>query len=202
MKRRDILRVLGLGLASVPSGLHAGPRSKCKEDGTPAQFLPKNAPDSRANENDIKKYPKCPYCGMDRQQFHHSRMLILYTNEVPDAVCSLHCAAISLAINIDAEPKGLWVADSAPNDETKPLVDALSAVYLIGGSMPGVMTMRSKIAFGSEAAARAAQAAQGGETGDFNKALEAAYLDMARDVARIRKNREERRNRAKAGTRG
>ena len=27
---------------------------------------------------DIQKYPSCKYCGMDRQKFAHSRMLIDY----------------------------------------------------------------------------------------------------------------------------
>jgi nitrous oxide reductase accessory protein NosL len=157
--------------------------------------VPKNAPDARPQENDIAKFPKCPYCGMDRKQFHHSRMLIHYANDVPDAVCSLHCAAISLSINIDADPKGIWVADNASAEETKPLVDISKATFVIGGSAKGVMTMRSKVAYGSEAAAKAAQAAQGGETGDFDQALLAAYADMAKDVARIRQNRKDRRNR-------
>ena len=29
---------------------------------------------------DIQKYPDCKYCGMDRQKFAHSRMLIDYSD--------------------------------------------------------------------------------------------------------------------------
>ena len=36
----------------------------------------------------------------------------------------------------------------------------------------------------------------GGTVGDFNEALKQSYLDMAADVAMIRKNREERRRKA------
>ena len=42
-------------------------------------------------------------------------------------------------------------------------------------------------------AAKASQAANGGELTDFDGALLAAYTDMSADVTRIRKNRAERR---------
>ena len=207
MKRRDALKLVLASAGAVPLALAAaagsapGPAT-CEGDGTPAQFVPKNAPDARPQENDLAKFPRCPYCGMDRKQFHHSRLLIHYANGVPDGVCSLHCAAISLSLNIDAEPKSVWVGDNAAEAEVKPLGEADKATFLIGGSAPGVMSARSKVAYGSEAAAKAAQAALGGEMGGFDQALLAAYTDMAKDVARIRKNREERRSRMKASPKG
>jgi copper chaperone NosL len=207
MRRRDALKLVFASAGAVPLALSSGagwasPTAKCEGDGTPAQFVPKNGPDAKPQENDLAKFPRCPYCGMDRKQFHHSRMLIHYADGVPDGVCSIHCAAISLSINIDAEPKSVWVGDNATGAETKPLVEADKASFLIGGSAPGVMSARSKVAYGSEAAAKAAQAAQGGEIGSFDQALLAAYTDMAKDVARIRKNREERRSRMKAAPKG
>jgi len=207
MKRRDALKLVLASAGTVPLALAAAAGSapgpaKCEGDGTPAQFVPKNVPDPKPQENDLAKFPRCPYCGMDRKQFHHSRMLIHYANGVPDGVCSLHCAAISLSINVDAEPKSVWVGDNASDAEVKPLAEADKATFLIGGSAPGVMSARSKVAYGSEAAAKVAQAAQGGEIGGFDQALLAAYTDMAKDVARIRKNREERRSRMKASPKG
>lgn len=201
MNRRDLLSLaLATAAASAASAAPvSAPAARCETDGTPAQFTPKAAPDPRPEENDLAKFPRCPYCGMDRKAFHHSRMLIRYSSNVPDAVCSLHCAAISLSINVDAEPAAIWVADNATDAGPRPLVDAQKASFLVGGSAPGVMSARSKVAYGSGVAAKAAQAAQGGEVADFDQALAAAYGDMARDVARIRKMREERRSRAKAG---
>jgi copper chaperone NosL len=202
--RREVVTLALAGLAAplstiaVAQSLPAAARSAT--DGTPAQFLPRNAPDSAPQDDDNAKYPRCPYCGMDRRQYHHSRMLIHYANDVPDAVCSIHCAAISLSLNIDAEPKAIWVADNATAGEPKPLLNVDRAVFLIGGSVPGVMTLRSKVAYGSAAAAEAARAAQGGAVGDFNAALLAAYTDMSADVARIRRNREARRQRAAGST--
>ncbi len=195
MIRRDLLK-LSVAAAGLGAALPARGAAHCETDGTPAQFVPKSAPDPKAFENDIAKYPKCPYCGMDRRQFHHSRMLVHYGDDLADGVCSLHCAAISLAINIDRDPKAVWVGDNAAAAEVKSLVEVEKASFLIGSSIPGVMTAYSKVAYGDRNAALAAQKAHGGELADFDAALLAAYTDMAKDVARIRKNRAERRKRA------
>jgi len=195
MRRRD---VLGLALAGTgvfaTTAAHAQQPS-CPTDGTPIQFIPKRPADASAAQDDIAKYASCPYCGMNRRQFHHSRMLVQYADDLPDPTCSLHCAAISLSINIDRGPKAIFVADTTANTEVKPLIEVEKATFLVGSTLPGVMTKRSKVAYGSEAAAKAAQAAHGGELMDFDKALLAAYTDMAQDVAMIRKNRDERRKR-------
>jgi copper chaperone NosL len=191
MKRRDLLKLslATVGLAAVP----ARAAESCSGDGTPAQFAPKKAADPKPLENDIEKFPKCPYCGMDRKMFHHSRMLVHFSDDLADGTCSLHCAAISLSLNVDREPKGIYVGDNAAAGEIKPLVEVGKATFLIGSSIKGVMTKRSKVAYGSTEAAKASQAVNGGELDDFDKALLAAYSDMAQDVSMIRKMREERR---------
>lgn len=193
MDRREALKytlVASAGLAVVTQKAQA---AVCEGDGTPMQFIPKKPADPQAHIDDIAKYPKCPYCGMDRKQYHHSRMLIQYSDDLADGTCSLHCAAISLSLNVDREPKALWVGDNAVAGEIKPLVDVDKAFFLVGSKLPGVMTANSKVAYSSEEAAKAAQAANGGEIVKFDQALLAAYTDMAKDVARIRKMRAERR---------
>lgn len=195
MNRREALKLsllAGAGIAAT-STAHA---AQCEGDGTPMQFVPKTAPDPKANENDIAKYAKCPYCGMDRNKFHHSRMLIQYSDDLADGTCSIHCAAISLSLNVDRDPKALWVGDNAAPGEVKPLVEVDKAWFLVGSKIPGVMTANSKVAYGGEDAAKAAQAAQGGEIVRFDQALLAAYTDMSKDVSRIRRNRAERRRKA------
>jgi len=197
MKRRDTFNI---AFAAAAAGSLASTavqaQQACPADGTPAQFVPKKPADPKPHVNDIEKYSKCPYCGMDRKQNHHTRVLIHYSDDLPDGVCSLHCAAISLSINIDREPKAIWVADNAATTEIKPLVEADQAAFLVGSKIQGVMSARSKMAYGNSDAARVAQAANGGELAGFDKALLAAYTDMAQDVSMIRKNREERRKRA------
>lgn len=193
MKRRDLLKIslAAAGFAAMP----ARASESCPGDGTPAQFIPKKPPDPKPLENDIEKFQKCPYCGMDRKQYHHSRALVHYSDDLADGTCSLHCAAVSLSLNVDREPKGIYVADNAPDTNLKPLIEADKATFLIGSQIKGVMTKRSKVAYGSEESAKSSQAANGGELANFDQALLAVYTDMSQDVAQIRKNREERRRR-------
>jgi len=192
MDRRSALK-LSLLAATACATTRAQAHADCPDDGTPRQFIPKKPADPQANVGDIEKYPKCPYCGMDRRQFHHSRMLVQYSDDLADGTCSLHCAAISLSLNVDREPKVIWVGDNAAAGDVKPLVEVDKATFLVGSKLPGVMTANSKVAYGSEDAAKAAQAANGGELVKFDQALLVAYTDMAKDVSRIRKMRAERR---------
>ena len=78
-------------------------------------------------------------------------MLVVYDDGTEVGVCSLHCAAIDLAINIDKTPKTIYVGDF----NTKKLIDAEQAFWVIGGNKPGVMTKRAKWAFEKKADAEA-----------------------------------------------
>lgn len=200
MKRRSFVELAAIGSAGVmvtacaqnPSASQAAAGNT---DGTPNQFIPKKPADSNPLQNELVKYAKCPYCGMDRTQYSATRMLIQYSDNLVDGTCSIHCTALSLGLNIDRQPKAIWVGDNASAAEVKPLVDVDQAAFLVGSSLKGVMTKRSKIAYSQLAAAQASQKANGGEIVDFDKALLAAYTDMSNDVSMIRKNREERRKR-------
>ena len=57
------------------------------------QFIPKTAPESNPLDNELTKHPKCPYCGMDRTKWHHSRHLVQYDDGLVDGTCSIHCLA-------------------------------------------------------------------------------------------------------------
>lgn len=196
MKRRDLLKLsLAAGAALAAAPTHAACPDK-PTDGTPAQFLPKKAPDPKPEENDIEKYPKCPYCGMDRRYNHQSRMLIHYGNDLPDPLCSIHCAVISLAINLSLDPKAIYVGDNAVETDPRPLVEVGKATFLVGSDLPGVMTWNSKVAYGSQEAAAAARKIHGGELMDFQQTLKVSFTDLADDLDRMRKGREERRRRA------
>ena len=107
MNRRKMLGVvaasgitIGVAAACSTSATSKGQKA-VKTDGTPMQFFPKNGPDPEPQVNDIEKYPKCPYCGMDRKMWNHSRHLIHYGDDMVDPTCSIHCAAISLSLNLD-----------------------------------------------------------------------------------------------------
>lgn len=195
MNRRELLKLAIAGPSVLAAAAAGAAEQGCPTDGTPAQFIPKKPADPRPTENDLGKYPKCPYCGMDRREYHHARHLVHYADDLADGVCSLHCAALSLALNIDRDPKAIYGADYGASADPRPLVKVDKAVYLIGGSLKGVMTKRPKFAFADRAAAEAARDRHGGELGDFQAALTASYLDMSEDVKMIRRARAERRRR-------
>lgn len=136
-------------------------------------------------QEDIAKHAECPYCGMDRQKFAHSRVLVTYDDGIEMGFCSLRCAAVDMANNIDNAPAKIQVGDY----NSKALIDAEKAFWVIGGSKMGVMSKRAKWAFNSKADAEAFIAENGGELADFEKAMEATYADMYKDNRMIREKR-------------
>ena len=136
-------------------------------------------------QEDIQKNKSCKYCGMDREKFAYTRMLIEYDDGAAVATCSLHCTAVDLAQNIDKTPKSIKVADSA----SKSLIDAEKAIWVIGGSKSGVMTKRAKWAFEKKDDADKFIKENGGTIATFDEAMKAAYEDMYQDTRMIREKR-------------
>jgi nitrous oxide reductase accessory protein NosL len=127
----------------------------------------------------------CMYCGMDLAKFAHSRMTIAYDDGSAIETCSLHCAAVDLAINIDKTPASISVGDM----DTREAIDAETASWVIGGSKMGVMTANAKWAFLTGDAADSFVGKFGGRRATFDEAVEQAYLDMYRDTKTIREKR-------------
>jgi copper chaperone NosL len=138
-----------------------------------------------ALENDVKEIPACKYCGMNRTMFAHSRMLIEYSDGSKVGLCSLHCAAVDLALNLDKTPVSIQVGDY----DRKELIDAENAFWVIGGSKTGVMTKNAKWAFGEKTDAEKFRSANGGRLATFDEALQASYEDLGRDTRMIREKR-------------
>ncbi len=136
-------------------------------------------------QDDIKEHPSCKYCGMDREKLAHSRMYIEYDDGTIVGTCSLHCAAIDLAINIDKTPKAIWVGDY----NTKKLIDAEKAFWVVGGSKMGVMTKRAKWAFEKKEDAEKFIKENGGNLSTFDEVMTAGYEDMYQDTKMIREKR-------------
>jgi len=136
-------------------------------------------------QDDIAQFPSCKFCGMDRAKFAHSRVLLDYDNGTAEGTCSIHCAAVDLAINIDKTPKTIWVGDF----NTKNLIDAEKAVWVIGGGKMGVMTRNAKWAFENEEDAQKFITANGGQIADFDQVMKAVYEDMYADTKMIRERR-------------
>ncbi|WP_417806902.1 nitrous oxide reductase accessory protein NosL [Thioclava sp.] len=198
MKRRDFLITTSTGMLLAASQSATAemtmPQSPIEwtDDNGLTRFL---KTDTDPLTNELEKYPRCPYCGMMRQMFSHTRHLIVYEDDAVDGTCSLHCAAISLALNMDRVPKTIYAGDAGAEGKVKPLADTASMTYVIDPGKPGTMTAVSKSAYADKAQAEAA-AGPDAKLVDFDTALIDAYNGMAQDTIRIRKRRAERRARA------
>jgi nitrous oxide reductase accessory protein NosL len=138
-----------------------------------------------ALSNDVKEMPACKYCGMSRETFAHNRMLIEYEDSSTVATCSLHCASVDLALNLDKAPQAILVADY----NTKELINVETATWVIGGKKPGVMTRNAKWAFAKKEDGEKFSLENGGRIAGFDETLEAAYKDLANDTKMIREKR-------------
>ena len=138
-----------------------------------------------AEQTDVQKSPSCKYCGMDRAKFAHSRMLVTYDDGTTLGTCSIHCLATDLAVNIDKTPVSIEVGDY----NSKELIDAEKAFWVIDGSKPGVMTKQAKWAFATKEAAEKFIKENGGTLATFDAAMKAAYESMYADTKMIREKR-------------
>jgi copper chaperone NosL len=140
-------------------------------------------------QDDVKKHPACKYCGMDREKFAHSRFFVEFEDGSSQGTCSIHCVAIDFALNIDKVPKTFQVGDY----NTKVLIDAEKAFWVIGGNKPGVMSKRAKWAFDTKEGAEKFTAENGGSQSTFEQAFKASYEDMYADTKMIQERRKMRR---------
>jgi copper chaperone NosL len=136
-------------------------------------------------KDDIVLHKSCKYCGMDRGTYNFSRMLIEYDDGTIVAFCSIHCAAVDLANNIDKAPQMIQVGDF----NGKHLIDAEKAFWVIGGSKPGVMSKRGKWAFEKNDDAENFMKTNMGKLASFEEAMKSAYEDMYEDTKAIRERR-------------
>jgi len=150
------------------------------------------APLAASAQEDVKTSPTCRHCGMDREKFASSRMVVEYDDGSALGTCSIHCAAVDLAVTLDKAPKAFRVADMA----SRQLVDAEKAFWVVSGGKPGVMTRRAKWAFADKAAAEAFAKEQGGALATFEEAMKGTYEDMYLDTRMIRERRKMMRQKA------
>ncbi|MDF1555356.1 MAG: nitrous oxide reductase accessory protein NosL [Deferrisomatales bacterium] len=127
----------------------------------------------------------CRYCGMFLSHSGSSWMELHGLGKDPVGVCSLHCAAIHMALHPKATPSRILVKDFLSGD----LIDADRAHWVLGGDIPGVMTQRAKWAFQHPADARQFLKDHGGTLVSFEEALRAALQDMRTDTLLIQQRR-------------
>ena len=128
---------------------------------------------------------ECIHCGMMKAKFGHSWVIIEHEDGTVEGVCSVHCAAVDMALHIDQPVKRITVGDY----DTKKQIDADKAFWVIGGDKMGVMTARAKWAFETKGAADDFMKAHGGRPATFDEVMKAAFEDMYEDVLMIQKKR-------------
>ena len=127
----------------------------------------------------------CHYCGMKKAMFGHSWVTVERDDGSTVGVCSVHCAAIDMALNIDNPAKRITVGDF----NTKKQIDADTAHWVIGGNKMGVMTMRAKWAFANKESADNFMKQHGGRPATFEEVMKAVFEDMYEDTLMIQKKR-------------
>jgi hypothetical protein len=102
-------------------------------------------------------------------------MLITYEDGASVGVCSVHCAASALLTSKDKPVTSLQVADYS----TFELLDAKSAVWVVGGDAKGVMTPTAKWAFAKDGEAQKFIAEHGGKFASFDQVMKMAEAEVS-----------------------
>jgi copper chaperone NosL len=125
-------------------------------------------------DDDIAAHPECAYCRMDRKHYAYSRVLLKYRDGSETGLCSVHCAGLDLALHPEKIPARIMVGTY----DRRNLIDAEKAVWVLGGSEYGVMSIRGKWAFEKKEDAGAFRHDFGGSIADFRDIMIAAFEDM------------------------
>ncbi len=129
---------------------------------------------------------ECRYCGMKRSQYPHSWVILTHNDGSKEMVCSVHCAAIDMALHTEKQVSRITVADY----KTHRQIPAETAFWVIGGDRTGVMTARAKWAFKAKEDAERFIKDHGGRLADFDTVMKAAFEDMYQDIFMIRKKQQ------------
>jgi nitrous oxide reductase accessory protein NosL len=153
--------------------------------------------DPQPLDRELEKYPRCIQCSMDRRKYQRTRHLIHFEDGTAEGSCSLRCVAVMLMQNNHSRrAQAVYAADFGAEAEPPPLVNVDQATYVIGGDFPAVMTKLPTTAFASLEAAKAGQAAKGGEIATYEQALVALYAGLVDNMKarRMQSAERERRN--------
>jgi copper chaperone NosL len=128
----------------------------------------------------VESPDSCTHCGMNRTTFAQSRMVITYGDGSSTGTCSLTCIATDLQQAKGKKVKRIQVADY----QSKKLVDAKKATWVIGGKKQGVMTPVAKWAFAKKTGAETFIKENGGKLASYDEVLKAAQKEQADSEAK------------------
>jgi nitrous oxide reductase accessory protein NosL len=126
-----------------------------------------------AAETSVEDPADCKHCGMNRTKFAHSRMIVTYSDG-STGTCSINCVVVDMKANKGKEVKSFQVGDY----DTKKLIDAKTAVWVIGGTKKGVMTPVAKWAFTEKSGAEKFIKENGGKLATFDDVMKAAEKEQ------------------------
>lgn len=116
----------------------------------------------------------CLQCGMNRKVFDYSRVLVEFGDGTKSGTCSINCATLLLKKSKDKKLKSIKVADY----DTKKLIDATTAYWVIGGDIDGVMTPVPKWAFARRIDAQKFVKEHGGWQASYKEVLQAVNEEL------------------------
>jgi nitrous oxide reductase accessory protein NosL len=118
---------------------------------------------------------ECIHCGMDRAVYGYSRMVVTYEDGSSTGTCSINC----VVVDMQKQP-GKKVASFRVGDyNSRKLIDARTAVWVLGGRKRGVMTPLAKWAFADRTGAQSFIKAHGGKLATFDDVLLATEQELA-----------------------
>jgi len=127
-----------------------------------------------AADTKVEAPADCKHCGMNRTQFAQSRMVVTY-QDGSTGTCSINCVVVDMKANKGKEVKSFQVGDY----DSKKLIDAKTATWVIGGKKKGVMTPVAKWAFAEKSGAEKFIKTTGGKLATFDDVLKATEKELA-----------------------
>ena len=126
-----------------------------------------------AAEKGVEGPSDCKKCGMNRTKFAQSRMVVTYSDG-SSGICSINCAVADMRERKGKETRSFQVGDY----DSRKLIDAKVATWVIGGKKRGVMTPVAKWAFADKSRAEKFIKENGGRLATFDDVLKATEKEL------------------------
>ena len=124
----------------------------------------------------------CPICGMTLPSFYKTNHAATDAKGHTHQYCSIVCAMEDSVVN-GKKLSNFKVVDNT----TLKFIDSNKAFFVVGSKKPGTMSVVSKYAFGTKAAAQKFAKMNGGEVMNFEALYAKVKNDLAKDMAATKK---------------